>query len=172
MNLLILLLTALGRLSYVTGDLRATVFISIIVVLGVVFRFVQEIGTDRAAEKLKVMDSSAASVVREGKETEGLLKLLVAGDIVHLAAGDMVPADVRVLAAKDLFLDQSALIGEALPVEHKADAGSAGSENPIDRPNLCFLGSNVESSSATAIVIHTGVKTYLGSLSASLVGQR
>ena len=172
MNPLVLLLTALGGISYLTGDVRAAVCISIMVVLGVVLRFVQEMRADGAAEKLKAMVSNTATVLRDGKETEGPLKLLVPGDIVHLAAGDMVPADVRVLAAKDLFLNQSALTGEALPVERKADASPEGVENPLDRFNLCFLGSNVESGSATAVVIHTGVKTYFGSLAASIVGQR
>ena len=172
MNPLVLLLTALGGLSYLTGDLRAAIVISVMVVLGVVLRFVQEMRADGAAEKLKAMVSSTATVIRDGKETEGPLKLLVPGDIIHLAAGDMVPADVRVLAAKDLFLNQSALTGEALPVERKADASPESAENPLDRFNLCFLGLNVESGSATAVVIHTGVKTYFGSLAASIVGQR
>ena len=100
------------------------------------------------------------------------LKLLVPGDIIRLAAGDMVPADVRLLTAKDLFLNQAALTGEALPVERKADPAPADVENPLDLPNLCFLGSNVESGSATAVVIHTGDRTYFGSLAASIVGQR
>jgi len=80
----------------------------------------------------------------------------VPGDIIRLAAGDMVPADVRVLSAKDLFLNQAALTGEALPVEKKAAPAPADVQNPLDLPNLCFLGSNVESGSATAVVIHTG----------------
>jgi len=77
-----------------------------------------------------------------------------------------------VLSAKDLFLNQAALTGEALPVEKKAAPASADVQNPLDLPNLCFLGSNVESGSATAAVIHTGDRTYLGSLAASIVGQR
>jgi Mg2+-importing ATPase len=79
---------------------------------------------------------------------------------------------VRLLSAKDLFLNQAALTGEALPVERKADPAPPDVENPLDLPNLCFLGSNVESGSATAVVIHTGDRTYFGSLAASIVGQR
>jgi len=96
----------------------------------------------------------------------------VPGDIIRLAAGDMVPADARVLSAKDLFLNQAALTGEALPVEKKAASASADMQNPLELPNLCFLGSNVESGSATAVVIHTGDRTYFGSLAAGIVGQR
>src|SRR5450830_1538359 len=171
-NPLVLLLTALGVLSYLTGDLRATAVIFVMVVLGVVLRFVQEMRADNAAEKLQAMVSNTATAVRSGKEGEVSLKMLVPGDIVRLAAGDMVPADVRVLSAKDLFLNQAALTGETLPVEKKAAPASADAQNPLDLPNLCFLGSNVESGSATAVVIHTGDRTYFGSLAASIVGQR
>jgi Mg2+-importing ATPase len=171
-NPLVLLLTALGVLSFLTGDLRATVVIFVMVVLGVVLRFVQEIRADKAAEKLKAMVSNTATLVRDGKEAEVPLKMLVPGDIIRLAAGDMVPADVRVLSAKDLFLNQSALTGESLPVERKADATSADVQNPLELPNICFLGSSVESGSATAAVIHTADRTYFGSLAASIVGQR
>jgi Mg2+-importing ATPase len=171
-NPLVLLLSALGVLSYLTGDLRATVVIFVMVVLGVVLRFFQEMRADNAAEKLKAMVSNTATLVRDGKEEEVSLKMLVPGDIIKLASGDMVPADVRVLSAKDLFLNQAALTGEALPVEKKAAQASADVQNPLDLPNLCFLGSNVESGSATAVVIQTGDRTYFGSLAASIVGQR
>jgi Mg2+-importing ATPase len=171
-NPLVILLVALGVLSYLTGDLRATVVIFVMVLLGVVLRFYQEMRADNAAEKLKAMVSNTATLVRGGKEKEVSLKLLVPGDIIRLAAGDMVPADVRVLSAKDLFLNQAALTGESLPVEKKADPTPADVQNPLELPNICFLGSNVESGSATAVVIHTGDKTYFGSLAASIVGQR
>jgi Mg2+-importing ATPase len=171
-NPLVLLLMALGVISYLTGDLRATMVIFVMVVLGVVLRFFQELRADNAAEKLQAMVSNTATLVRDGKEEEVSLKLLVPGDIIRLAAGDMVPADVRVLSAKDLFLNQAALTGEALPVEKKATPAPADVQNPLELPNLCFLGSNVESGSATAVVILTGNRTYFGSLAASIVGQR
>jgi P-type Mg2+ transporter len=171
-NPLVLLLTALGVLSFLTGDLRATVVIFVIVVLGVVLRFFQEMRADNAAAKLQALVSNTATLVRDGKDAEVSLKLLVPGDIIRLAAGDMVPADARVLSAKDLFLNQAALTGEALPVEKKAAPAPASIENPLELPNICFLGSSVESGSATAVVIHTGNRTYFGSLAASIVGQR
>jgi magnesium-transporting ATPase (P-type) len=87
------------------------------VVLGVALRFVQETRADSAAARLKAMVRNTATVVRDGREQEVPLGVLVPGDIIRLAAGDMVPADSRVLAAKDLFLNQAALTGEALPVE-------------------------------------------------------
>jgi len=171
-NPLVLLLLALAVLSFLTGDRRAMVVIFVMVVLGVVLRFFQEMRADNAAEKLQAMVSNTATLVRGGKEREVSLKMLVPGDIIRLAAGDMVPADVRVLSAKDLFLNQVALTGEAMPMEKKAAPASADVQNPLELPNICFLGSNVESGSATAMVIDTGDRTYFGSLAASIVGQR
>ncbi|HUX92144.1 MAG TPA: magnesium-translocating P-type ATPase [Gallionellaceae bacterium] len=171
-NPLVLLLMALGVLSFLTGDLRATVVIFVMVVLGIVLRFVQEMRADKAAEKLKAMVSNTATVVRAGKESEISLQKLVPGDIIHLAAGDMVPADVRLIYTKDLFLNQSALTGESMPVERKAGAISADIKNPLELPNTCFHGSNVVSGAATAVVILTGNRTYFGSLVASITIQR
>jgi Mg2+-importing ATPase len=171
-NPLVLLLLALGVLSYLTGDQRATVVIFVMVVLGVVLRFFQEMRADNAAAKLQAMVGNTATAVRDGKDQEVPLKMLVPGDLIRLAAGDMVPADARVLSAKDLFLNQAALTGEALPVEKKAATPAADIQNPLELSNLCFLGSNVESGSATAVVIHTGNRTYFGSLAAGIVGQR
>ena len=171
-NPLVILLALLGVVSYATGDLRATVIILAMVLLGVVLRFYQEMRADDAAAKLKAMVSTQATVVRDGKDLEVPLHTLAPGDVVRLAAGDMVPGDVRVLSAKDLFLNQAALTGESLPVEKIAAASAATVENPLDLPNICFLGSNVESGAATAVVIHTGERTYFGSLAASIVGER
>ena len=171
-NPLVLLLLALAVLSFLTGDLRAMAVIFSMVVLGVVLRFFQEMRADNAAAKLQAMVSNTATLVRGGKQEEVSLKMLVPGDIIGLAAGDMVPADVRVLSAKDLFLNQAALTGEALPVEKKSAPAPGEVKNPLELPNTCFLGSNVESGSATAVVIHTGNRTYFGSLAASIVGQR
>ena len=143
------------------------------VILGVVLRFFQEMRADHAAEKLRAMVSNTATLVRDGKEAEVSLKMLVPGDIVRLAAGDMVPADVRVLSAKDLFLNQMALTGEALPLEKKSRPGIGRRPEPAGTTQyLLPPGSNVESGSATAVVIHTGDRTYFGSLAASIVGQR
>jgi Mg2+-importing ATPase len=171
-NPLVILLSALGVLSYLTGDIRATTVIFVMVVLGIVLRFYQEMRADNAAEKLKVMVNITATVVRDGKDAEVALKFLVPGDIIRLNAGDMVPADVRVLNAKDLFLNQAALTGESLPVEKKAVLATADVKNPLELPNICFLGSDVESGIAAAVVLHTGERTYFGALAASIVGKR
>ncbi len=171
-NPLVILLAALGVLSYLTGDLRATIVIFVMVVLGVVLRFVQEMRADNAAEELRAMVNITATVVRDGQEAEVALKMLVPGDIILLNAGDMVPADLRIVSAKDLFVNQAALTGESLPVEKKAAPASADVQNPLDLPDICFLGSNVESGCATGVVVLTGGRTYFGSLAARIVGQR
>ena len=171
-NPLVILLSVLVVISYLTGDIRATVVISVMVLLGVVLRFFQELRADNAAEKLKAMVSNKATVIRDGEKKEIPLKMLVPGDIISLAAGDMIPADVRMLLAKDLFLNQAALTGEALPVEKNAELAPKDMQNPLELDNLCFLGSNVVSGTAVAVVIHTGPKTYFGSLAASIVEQR
>src|SRR5512139_757809 len=171
-NPLVILLIALGVLSYLTGDVRAMIVIFVMVVLGVVLRFFQEMRSDNAADKLKAMVNITATGVRDNKDTELPLKRLVPGDIIRLNAGDIVPADLRVLSAKDLFLNQAALTGESLPVEKKAAPASADVQNPLDLPDICFLGSSVESGTATGVVVYTGNRTYFGSLAASIVGQR
>ena len=99
-NPLVILLTALGVISFLTGDMRATVVIFVILLLGVMLRFYQEMRADNAAEQLKAMVRSTATLLRDGTEVEVPLKMLVPGDIILLAAGDLVPADVRLLSAK------------------------------------------------------------------------
>ena len=171
-NPLVILLSVLGIVSCFTGDIRATIMIFAMAIVSVVLRFVQEVRADHAAEKLKAMVRNNATVVRDGKEQEIALKMLVPGDIIKLAAGDMIPADVRILSAKDLFLNQAALTGEALPIEKKGIAVTAEIKNPFDLPNICFLGSSVVSGSATAVVVNTGCNTYFGSLASAIVNQR
>jgi Mg2+-importing ATPase len=142
------------------------------VILGIVLRYVQESRADNAAEQLKAMVRTTTTVIREGQRKEISLKELVPGDIVALAAGDMIPADVRVISAKDLFLNQAALTGESLPVEKTHAVVDVSVENPLEMINICFLGSNIESGTGTAVVIQTGSGTYFGSLANSIVGQR
>ncbi len=171
-NPLVILLSTLGLVSYLTGDMRATIVIFVMVLLGIVLRFFQELRADNAAEKLKAMVSTQASVLRDGKQIELPLSSLVPGDVIQLSAGDMVPADVRLLSTKDLFLNQAALTGESMPVEKTAAPCLSENNSPLELENICFLGSDVESGSASAVVIHTGDRTFFGSLAASIAGDR
>lgn len=170
-NPLVILLSILGIISLFTGDVRSTVVIFLMVILGIVLRYVQEMRADKAAEKLKAMVSTHATVCRDGKDLEVPLKQLVPGDVIRLGAGDMVPADVRLLVAKDLFLNQAALTGESMPIEKNA-AAAISTDNLLDTPNICFLGSNVQSGTATAMVISTGESTSFGSLASHITGQQ
>ena len=171
-NPLVILLVVLGVISFLTGDLRATVIILLMVLLGIVLRYFQESRADSAAEALQAMVSTTATVIRDGRRQEIQLKDLVPGDIVTLSAGDMVPADVRVLSVKDLFLNQSTLTGESLPVEKTPAVVDESTQNPLEMGNLCFMGSNVESGTGTAVVVLTGGETYFGSLASSIAGKR
>jgi Mg2+-importing ATPase len=167
-NPLVILLIIIGAVALATGDYDTTVIISIMVVLGVVLRFVQEYRADVAAAQLRAMINVTATVVRDGVEQELPISHIVPGDIVKLAAGDMIPADIRLLACKDLFVVQSSLTGESLPVEKFSTPVDSTNQSPLELHNLCFLGTSVESGSATAVVIATGSDTYLGSMAQAI----
>ena len=170
-NPLVLLLAVLATISFSTGDNRAAIVMSLMIVLGVGLRLVQERKADTVAAKLKAMISVTAAVLREGLTRELPASHLVPGDVVKLAAGDMIPADVRIVAAKDLFVTQGSLTGESFPVEKfEVDKGPPG-RSPIELANIAFLGTSVESGSASAVVVATGRQTYLGSMAESLAEQ-
>jgi Mg2+-importing ATPase len=114
------------------------------------------------------MINTTATVVRDGVEQELPISHIVPGDIVKLAAGDMIPADIRLLACKDFFVVQSSLTGESLPVEKFSTPVDSTNQSPLELHNICFLGTSVESGSATAVVIATGSDTYLGSMAQAI----
>jgi Mg2+-importing ATPase len=168
LNPLVVLLLLLAVVSVLTGDDRAAVVMVIMVLLGVVLRFVQEARADAAAAKLKAMIRVTATVVRDGQAREVPLADLVPGDVVHLSAGDMIPADLRLVSCKDLHIIQASLTGESFPVE-KAHAAEAAGQSPLALKNLCFLGTSVETGTAQGVVVCTGRQTYLGSLASTIV---
>jgi Mg2+-importing ATPase len=171
-NPLVVLLLLLATVSLVTGDVRAATVMLIMVVLGVMLRFLQESRADNAAAKLKAMISVTATVVRDGQPRELPLSRLVPGDVVHLAAGDMIPADLRIVSCKDLFVIQSSLTGESLPVEKSDAREDTGSKTVLELKNTCFLGTSVESGTATGVIVETGFRTYLGGMARAIVGQK
>jgi Mg2+-importing ATPase len=170
-----LLLTVLAVVSYLSGDAKATTVIGVMVVLSTGIRFVQEGRSHRAAESLRSMVGNTATVLRRDlghaaadardapKQLEIPLRDVAPGDLVVLSAGDMIPADCRVLGARDLFIAQAAMTGESLPVEKFADR-RGDAEGPLEQRNLVFMGTNVVSGSATALVVATGNRTYFGTL--------
>ena len=171
-NPLVILLTTLSAVSFATGDARAGTVMAMMVVLSVGLRFLQEARADAAAAKLRAMIHVTASVVRDGVPKEIPLHDLVPGDIVHLSAGDMIPGDVRLLSSKDLFVSQGSLTGESLPVEKIHDVESKAAVSPTELKNICFMGTSVQSGTATAVVVTTGVQTYFGSMARSITGER
>jgi Mg2+-importing ATPase len=163
------LLAVLASLSWVTHQIDATVMIAGMVVLSASLRFVQETRATSAAAALRAMIHITATAMRDGMAHEVPVAELVPGDVVHLAAGDMVPADVRLVACKDLFLNQAALTGESFPVEKSAAALPAAAGNPLDLANLLFLGTSVVSGTAQVVVVRTGRDTTFGGMAASIV---
>jgi P-type Mg2+ transporter len=183
-NPLSLLLIVLATISLLTGSPTAAFIIFAMVIFGGLLRFSQEFQSSKAAEKLRAMVSQTATVNRKDATKDAALnpgitagkeiavKLLVPGDIIFLSAGDMIPADVRLIAAKDLFLSQSTLTGESLPAEKHAELPDNKEKNPLELVNLCFMGTSVVSGSGTAVVAETGSHTYLASLAKTVSGRK
>ena len=170
------LLLTLATVSYFLGDLRAALVIVIMVVLSVVTAFIQEHRSNEAAARLRAMVKTTASV-RRGTPTGSLdfaevpIETLVPGDVVRLSAGDMIPADLRLLEAKDLFVNQSPLTGEAMPTEKYAHACDGRLDDPFDLANICFMGANVVSGYGTGIIVRTGAQTFFGQLADEIAGR-
>ncbi|MCH4995207.1 magnesium-translocating P-type ATPase [Pectobacterium carotovorum] len=199
-NPFIYVLMALAAISFFTDywlpllhneetSLTGVIIILVMVSLSGLLRFWQEFRTNKAAEALKSMVRTTATVLRRPHANatavlqEIPLQQLVPGDILTLSAGDMVPADVRLVESRDLFVSQAVLTGESLPIE-KYDvfsdisakgcqpAGSGGESDLLALSNICLMGTNISSGTATAIVVATGSHTYFGSLAKSIVGTR
>ena len=202
-NPFIVLLCTLAVASYLLEDMEAVVVLALMVTVSVFMRFFQEYRSSKAADQLKSLVQTTATVTRSdsvtadvgeaaqvgvaparqhGTRKEIPLRNLVPGDVIHLSAGDMVPADVRLISAKDLFISQSVLTGESLPVEKydtlkgvvekHAGLPTGISASPLDLPNIAFMGTNVVSGTSTALVLATGSRTYFGWVARSVTGYR
>ena len=174
------MLLVLALVSWLlANDVRSAVVIAAMVVLSVGLSFLQEHRSNRAAAALADMVRIHATARRPDDKAAGPdgfaevpLDALVPGDIVRLSAGDMIPADVRLLAAKDLFVNQSALTGESLPQEKSSDPDPSATKEAFAHSNICFMGSNVTSGFATALVVRTGGGTAFGQLAGGMTGRR
>jgi P-type Mg2+ transporter len=171
-NPLVIQLLIIAVVTYATGDKPSTIIVGGMIFLSVVLSYVQEARSSRAIEKLQKLVKTTVTVLREGKETDVPLEEIVPGDVVILAAGSLIPADLRILSAKDFFVTQSALTGESMPVEKGADANQPAGRAPFEFTNACFMGSNVLSGSARGIVLATGNRTYFGALAEKLIAKR
>jgi Mg2+-importing ATPase len=177
--IIVLLVLAVVQL-FTSDDFTGPIIIAVMVGISVALGFTQEFRSSRAAEKLKAMVRNTATVTRRASDghserLEVPVIELVAGDIVHLSAGDMVPADLRLLSAKDLFISQAILTGESIPVEKAAPAHAPdrdAAREALELPTICWMGTNVVSGSASGVVVATGPRSYLGSLAHTLTGGR
>ncbi len=163
------LLTTSGNRDY-----KTVIVISVMVLMSSLLRFWQEYSSNRAAEQLKSMVKTTTTVLRKGKgETKIEIKAIVPGDIALLSAGDMIPADCRVIHSKDLFVSQAMLTGESLPMEKRESAiKNTEKKSPLELDNICFMGTNVVSGTAKVIAVTTGNLTYLGSIGKAITGKR
>ena len=167
-NPLVIILLLASAVSALTGELANFLIISFIVLLSVTLDFVQEYRANNAAEKLRQSVALRVTVLRDGKVREVAIADLVPGDIVLLSAGSLVPADCRVLEAKDCFVQQALLTGESYPVEKRAGVLNEEASDVQDATNAVFMGTTVISGSATVMVIKTGAATAIGEIADSL----
>lgn len=172
-----LVLIALGVISFSTEyvlaapgdkDLFGVAIIFTMVVVSGTMTLIQSVRSNQAAEKLKSLVKVTAAVKRNGKYTEISMEEIVCGDLVRLSAGDMIPADMRLLSAKDLFISQAALTGESYPVEKQARAYEDRTLSETSYDNLAFMGSNVISGSAEGVIIAVGNQTLFGQVAQTL----
>ncbi len=174
-NPLVLVLLVASGVSALTGDLTGALIIGLIVLMSVTLDFVQAYRAGRAAERLALKVAVTASVLRDGQTCELPVAQLVAGDVVLLSAGNLVPADARVLQANDFFVNQAQLTGEPFPVEKRAPAlpdtdrtVETAQDWALESTDCVFMGSSVVSGSARILIGRTGSSTALGQIAVSL----
>ncbi|MDC4268965.1 magnesium-translocating P-type ATPase [Acinetobacter baumannii] len=181
-----ILLSLLALIAFFTDDLTGSTIISVMVILSTLLRYWQEAKSNQAADALKAMVSNTATVLRHQVSAEDLelmherygidtknqtthqfeipIQYLVPGDVILLSAGDMIPADCKILSAKDLFVSQAAMTGESMPVENFPLQKNLEETSALELDNIVFMGTNIVSGSAQAVVLSTGIQTYFGAL--------
>lgn len=167
-NPLVLILLFASVVSYFLGQVVDGSIIAAIIFLSATLNFIQEHRANLAAEKLKERVAFKTTVMREGKSHEIKVEDLVPGDMVSLSAGNLIPADVRIVTSDDFFVAQSSLTGESFPVEKTSDPLKSVNNSLDSLTNIGFFGSSVVSGFATAIVLKTGTNTEFGKISRSL----
>ncbi|OFD33172.1 magnesium-translocating P-type ATPase [Acinetobacter baumannii] len=176
----------MALIAFFTDDLTGSTIISVMVILSTLLRYWQEAKSNQAADALKAMVSNTATVLRHQVSAEDLelmherygidtknqtthqfeipIQYLVPGDVILFSAGDMIPADCRILSAKDLFVSQAAMTGESMPVEKFPLQKNLEETSALELDNIVFMGTNIVSGSAQAVVLSTGIQTYFGAL--------
>ncbi len=169
---LVIQLLLIAAISGFIGELKSAVIVGMMILLSVGLSYVLDRRSNNAVEALGRRVQSRTHVLRDGKETEIDLSDVVPGDIVLLSAGSIIPADVRLIAAKDFFVSQSALTGESMAVEKTADVRDVRGRSAWELSNACFLGSSVTSGTARGVVVNTGTRTLFGSIAERLAERR
>ncbi|MEJ5359761.1 MAG: magnesium-translocating P-type ATPase [Desulfobacterales bacterium] len=168
---LVIQLLVIASVSAVIGELKSTVIVGAMVLLSVGLSYILDRRSGQAVENLGKRVQSRTLVLRDGVESEIRIAEIVPGDVVLLQAGSIIPADLRLIVAKDFFVSQSALTGESIPVE-KAATTPAPTDSALDLPNACFFGTSVTSGTARGLVINTGTHTLFGAISERLAEKR
>ena len=167
------LLLVLSLVSYLTGEPKGAIVILVIILLSTVLNTLQEHKSNNAVKKLKSLVSCKTNVFRNGEEVYIDLSEVVPGDVVHISAGSIIPADLRVIESKDLFISEAALSGESLPSEKTSElASSEEIKSVFDCKNVCFMGSHVISGTSKAIVLRTGENTFFGELARETIAHK
>jgi Mg2+-importing ATPase len=169
---LVIQLLVIAAIAGFIGEAKSAVIVGLMVVLSVGLSYILDRRSSRAVETLGKRVQSRTLVLRDGVEIEIKITDVVPGDIVQMQAGSIVPADVRLLVAKDFFLSQSALTGESMPVEKTAQTDIVQGQSAWELTNACYLGSSVTSGSARGVVVNTGTRTMFGSIFQTLGEKR
>ncbi len=168
LNPLVIVLLVIAAFSLFFGEKIEALLVILMAIMSVFLSFTQEHRAGKEAEKLSEMVRATATVYRNGKSREVKIREIVAGDIIDLFAGDMIPADLRIISCKDLFINQASLTGESFPVEKTSVAIQAKGSSPAESANIAFMGSSVVSGTGLGVVVKTGVSTQFGELSRRL----
>ncbi len=167
-NPLVIVLLIIAGFSLFFGEKIEALLVILMAIMSVFLSFIQEYRAGKEAEKLSEMVRTTATVYRNGKAKEIKIRDIVPGDIVDLFAGDMIPADLRIISCKDLFINQASLTGESFPVEKTCAPIVAAGNSMTDLTNIAFMGSSVVSGTALGVAVKTGIATQFGELSRRL----
>lgn len=161
-----IVLLILATISFFSQDIMAGLTICCLVAISSIIKYIQENKSNKASERLRSMIKTTATVVRDGFKKEVDIRDLIVGDIIYLSAGDIIPADLRIIESKDLFIAQASLTGESEPIEKFSNLKDEKikSKSPLELEDICFMGTNVVSGTATAVILSIGKNTYFGSM--------
>lgn len=168
-NPLFILMIAVSLVSFLLGSTSSAIIVVGMVLLSASLDFLNTYKSQQNVEKLVSRVATKVAVIRDGKKQEINSKNIVAGDVVFLSAGNVVPADCQILESDDFFVNQSSLTGESIPVE-KSAGGSEADKGGADNPNMIFMGTSVVSGFATVLVARTGSETQFGKIADALSG--